>query len=200
MQLNRYLLHPLQTFIVLVAMLIPHSLILAEGNSAFTVESLFALIKKTQPVIINFQEFKTVSYLEIKLEHHGILEFRPPDYLRREVVKPTKEITIITGDQISIKTAKNTKTISMDEHPAIRAFVSAFRAPLAGDSAAINDLFKLKLTGTKAAWILKLRPIKASVSTYLEEIIISGKDDVIETIETIERNGDTSYLILSSSQ
>lgn len=189
----------LQIIIALFALLLPHSFSVAESTPAFTVETLFTQLKMTQPVVLEFQEFKTVSYLEIKLEQNGILEFRPPDYLRREIIKPTEEVTVISGDQISIKTASNEKTISLDEHPAIRALVSAFRAPLSGNYAEIKDLFKINLKGTVASWSLELKPVRASVSTYLAEIIINGKHNQIETIETIEQNGDSSYLILSSA-
>ncbi len=200
MTLDQKLLKPLRIIIALFALLIPHGFITAETDSAFTLESLFAQLKKTQPVLLEFQEFKTVSYLAIKLEQHGTLEFRPPDYLRREVTKPAAETTIISGDQISIKTATNEKTINIDEHPAIRTLVSAFRAPLSGDFAEIKELFKVKLKGTKESWSLQLKPARAAVSTYISEITITGKDSQIETIETIERDGDSSYLILSSTQ
>lgn len=171
------------------------------SETALTVETLFQQLKKSSPKKLTFVEIKTIGFLDVKLEQHGTLEFFPPDTVRRVVNKPDYEMTVIEGDTVTIRREQapngKTKTVNINDHPAIRAFVSAFRAPITGDLTTLKQSFSLQLSGDISQWSLVLTPSSYAISSYLSEVIIDGEFDTILTVETIESNDDASYLILT---
>ena len=169
----------------------------ASRQDNFTLQQLFLLLQKTEAVTIQFSEIKTLSFLDTPLKQEGELEFRPPDYLRRELIDPMSEKTVVRGDKMIVTSENGTRKINLTDHPVIGAFISAIRAPLTGKPDEIKNWFEIRLHGTEDEWKLELIPNRAPLSYHLSAMILTGIKDRIHTIETIETDHDSSIMILN---
>jgi len=159
-----------------------------------SIGTLFQQLKKNESVTIKFAEIRRTRFLSLPETLTGVMKFRPPAYFER---KSGSRAMVIDGDQISISSASGNKTLNINESPALQAMVTAFVAPLSGEPDKISNFFSIDLAGTEAAWTLKLKPLSTAVSGYIKSISMTGSNGQILTIETVESNGDTSYITLN---
>jgi len=141
-----------------------------------------------------FTETKQMEMLETPLLLKGTLLYRAPDYVRKEVFEPYAEIFEINGEQLTYQKGAKQRSLSLDEHPTIRAFAEAFRATLAGNLNILQQYFKLVLSGDRSQWTLRLEPLGTRLRTAIDAIVISGTGARPLTIKTLERDGTTSIL------
>ena len=90
--------------------------------------------------------------------------------------------------------AHQKRTLSLQNYPAVWAFVESFRSTLAGDITTLNRFYHVTLEGRPKQWLLILRPIDAQIKNLVSEIRISGSLEQINTIETREAGGDYSVM------
>lgn len=150
---------------------------------------LLADLGRTAPERITYSETRHIAYLDMPLTSRGVLEFRPPDWLRRSV-EGSDESYLITGDVVRIDSARGTREIALDAHPALRAFAESLRATLAGDLGRLQRLFRVELRGDREAWRLRLLPRDSEVGRLISQIELSGTAAQLLRIETREAGGD----------
>ena len=89
------------------------------------------------------REEETYSSLLTKpLVTRGVLRFTPPSRLEKNVLEPAHERYVVEGDLVTFESERKrvTRTISLDDYPALRGFVEAFRAGLTGDAVELNQV------------------------------------------------------------
>lgn len=118
----------------------------AEG---FALEDLGQLLAGARQSEAEFVETKTLAMLDRPLRLQGRLYFRAPDYVRKQVTSPHHEDYEIDGEQVRIQDERGSRTISLDRHPALRAFAEAFRATLGGD-ARLARVERIEVAGSGA--------------------------------------------------
>lgn len=160
----------------------------------FNLDDLGALLSGVRQSQAEFVETKQLALLERPLRLQGRLYFRAPDYVRKEVTSPDYEDYEIEGDQVRIRNAEGSRTVSLDRHPALRAIAAAFRATLGGDFAALQRFYRLQLTGSRADWQLQMIPRDPSMAARIEHIEVTGSGAELFSVLILESDGDQSLM------
>lgn len=180
----------------------PAELVPAQGEQAsseWTVEQVMASIKEGREPTVSFEETTYSLLLTKPLVARGVLRFTPPSRLEKEVLEPSRERYVVEGDLVTFESERKrvTRTISLDDYPALRGFVEAFRAGVTGDSALLKRLYETVLDGHRRQWVLQLRPRDPAAKTMLDSIQFSGSEGRIHSITIRLPDGDRSVMTLS---
>lgn len=162
----------------------------------FQLDRLMQDFSQTSVVQARFEEEKKLAVLESPLQLSGTLIYHKPDYLKKQVNQPRYSLLEIKGDQMRIADSVKERKISLDRHPAIRAFAEAYRATLAGDRATLEHYFDVYTSGTYTNWQLLLLPKTDSVRKFVQHIKLSGTGANISAIETLTPPGDLSIMTI----
>jgi len=170
----------------------------ASPRPDWTVEQLVARLKEQREPAVFFEE-KTYSSLLIEpLSAKGVLRFVPPATLEKEIIEPHRERYLIDGDLILFESAKKgiKKTIALDDYPALRSLVEAFRASVTGDAARLLHYYETTIGGDRRRWTLLLRPRESEGKRIVDYILLTGTDGRIETVAIRAPDGDRSVMTL----
>jgi Outer membrane lipoprotein carrier protein LolA-like len=177
-------------------------LVCGSGKAGFggdwTVEALMGLLKEQRQRSVPFEEATYSSLLTEPVTVRGLLKFDPPDRLEKIVTAPFHERYVVDGDRVTLESVRKgvTRTVSLDEYPALRSFVEAFRASLSGNAARLRDLYELTLDGSRGKWTLLLRPHDPSGQSVVDYILLSGSEGRVVTIAIRAPDGDRSVMTL----
>jgi len=80
-------------------------------------------------------------------------------------------------DQGTILITRGSKNyrLQLQDYPALAAFIDSIRGTLAGDAAALQHNYILKLQGAMAHWTLQLLPANEQIKAVVQRISISGE-------------------------
>lgn len=144
----------------------------------------------------DYVEKQYLAMLEIPLESHGTLTFHAPDILEKISTDGGNSYRI-EGEQLQTQLNGEQHQISLNNYPALAAFVASFRATLAGDQQILQHYYHATLSGELNDWTLLLEPKQAEMATIIRSITMHGSKNRVRLIETVERSGDSSQLQLS---
>ena len=169
------------------------------ANEAWTVEQVVASLKEGREPSVSFEEATYSSLLTEPLIVRGVLRFTPPSTLEKEVLEPYRERYVIEGDRVTFESERKRvkKTISLEDYPALRSFVEAFRASFTGDVARLKQVYDTTVEGSSRQWTLLLRPRDAAGRSMVESLTLSGSEGQIATITIRLPDGDRSVMTLS---
>lgn len=155
-----------------------------------------AQVKKSRA---RFVERKHLSMLKTPLTSSGTLEYIAPDRLEKHTLLPKSEKLTLNHDKLVVQSgdASASRTLSLQEYPSIWAFVESIRSTLAGDIETLNRFYNASLKGSQRQWQLILRPVDSQSKSMVDEILIKGGFDQIDTIEIRESGGDFSVMSIS---
>lgn len=169
----------------------------ALGADGWTEESVLQRLARSQPTRVAFREVKHSPFVTGPVVLQGHLEYRPPDYLSKEVAIPFNERYVVAGGRIEIwRDGTLWRSLGLDQHPVIAAFAAAFRATLGGDPAQLRTHFLIELQGDAGRWSMTLRPRDKEVERFVAAIRLTGHDDRIGEIEIRETGGEVSVMRL----
>lgn len=168
-------------------------------NSEWTVEQVVASLKEEREPAVAFEEATHSSLLTKPLVARGVLRFTPPSRLEKDVLEPAHERFVVEGDLVTFESERRrvARTISLDEYPALRGFVEAFRAGMTGDAALLKRMYETVLDGDRRQWVLQLRPRDPAAQTMLDSIQFTGSEGRILSITIRLPGGDRSVMTLS---
>jgi len=169
------------------------------ANEAWTVEQVVAALKEGREPVVAFEEATYSTLLTEPLIVRGVLRFTPPATLEKEVWEPYRERYVIEGDQVTFESERKRvkKTISLEDYPALRSFVEAFRASFTGDVARLKQVYDTTVEGSSRQWALLLRPRDSAGRSMVESLTLSGAEGQIATITIRSPDGDRSVMTLS---
>lgn len=164
----------------------------------WSLEQLVTLLKDQREPVVAFEEKTYSSLLTEPLTVRGLLRFTPPARLEKDVTEPYRERYVIEGDTITFESERKRikKTISLDDYPALRSFVEAFRASLTGDAAQLTKVYETTVEGDRQKWTLLLRPHEPSGKAVVDYLLLSGSEGRIATIAIRAPDGDRSVMTL----
>lgn len=170
-----------------------------QGRDGWTVEQLVESLKEGREPSIPFEEATYSSLLTEPLIVRGVLRFLPPARLEKDVLEPYRERYVIEGDQVTFESERKgvKRTISLEDYPALRSFVEAFRASFTGDAAQLKQSYATTLEGNRRKWVLSLRPHDPAGKAIVDSILFSGSEGRIATITVRAPDGDRSVITLS---
>lgn len=168
------------------------------SSTGWTVEQVVASLKEGREPSVSFEEATYSSLLTEPLIVRGVLRFTPPATLEKEVVEPYRERYVIEGDRVIFESErKHVKTtVSLEDYPALRSVVEAFRASFTGDVAQLKKVYETTVEGTSRQWTLLLRPHDKAGKSMVDYLLLSGSEGRIVTIAIRAPDGDRSVMTL----
>lgn len=151
----------------------------------------FATIEESRA---RFQEEKHLAMLTEPLKLSGTLRYVRPDRIEKQVDQPYAESLSIERDRLKWETQGRTRTLSLRSQPQIWALAESLRATLAGDLPALQRHYAVKLEGSPTQWNLTLEPRYDSLSQFIEQIRMQGRDNQLRQVEIIEASGNRSLM------
>ncbi len=173
-----------------------------EGESSgWNAERLIATLSKNRQAEVRFEETAFSNLLTEPLKTQGILRFTPPARLEKHVTAPYDERYLVDGDTVLFerKTKGINRTLSLQDYPALQAFVEAFRSTLANDVVTLKRFYSVTLQGEPRRWVLILRPLDTAAQELVESIRFSGEGEQVRGIEIRAPDGDRSVMVMTGS-
>lgn len=170
----------------------------AAASSEWTIDALMAALKEQRQSTVPFEEATYSSLVTEPLLSKGELKFVPPDRLEKVITSPSPERYVVEGDRVTVESQRRggQRTISLEEHPALRSFVEAFRLSLNGDAARLGQVYEVTLQGSRGKWTLLLRPRDDIGKSVVDYILLTGSEGRVSTIAIRSPDGDRSVMTL----
>jgi hypothetical protein len=170
------------------------------GSTGWNVEQLIESLAKNRQAEVRFEETAFSNLLTQPLKTQGILRFTPPTVLEKHITAPHDERYLVEGDTVLFesKTKGTNRTLSLQDYPALRAFIEAFRSTLANDVITLRRLYSVTLQGEPRRWVLILRPLDKAVQALVESIRFSGEKEQVSSIEILAPDGDRSVMVITT--
>lgn len=164
----------------------------ALGAPPWTPERLLAGFAQQGSARATFIEKKTVRVLERPLISSGELRFEAPDLLEKRTLRPRPELLRLEGDRLTLEREDRKLSLDLRSTPEAAAFVDSIRGTLAGDRAALERVYRLRLEGGEASWALTLTPREPALAAWVKRIRIAGRRADVTVIEILHANGDST--------
>lgn len=161
---------------------------------AWTLERLLEGFAQVREARASFVERKTVRVLEAPLVSSGELRFEAPDRLEKRTLRPRPELLRLEGDALTLERGERRLQLSLRSHPEAGAFVESIRGTLAGDRAALERVYALRLEGAERSWVLTLTPRDPAMAPLVTRIRIAGRRADVSVIEILLANGDSTLM------
>jgi outer membrane lipoprotein-sorting protein len=171
------------------------------GAAEFGLAELMRLLAQVPSAEARFTETRRIALLQSPLVVKGRLAYVRPDRLEKHVLEPYDERTVVSGNTVVIenRTRNRTTTVSLTSAPAILTLVESLRATLAGDTAALERHYAVRLEGRPEDWTLTLTPRAQSVIALIAQVRLSGKGARVLRVEVDEAGGDSSLMVIEGS-
>jgi hypothetical protein len=170
------------------------------GSTGWNVEQLIENLAKNRQAEVRFEETAFSNLLTQPLKTQGILRFTPPTVLEKHITAPHDERYLVDGDTVLFesKTKGTNRTLSLQDYPALQAFVEAFRSTLANDVVTLKRFYSVTLQGAPRRWVLILRPLDKATQELVESIRFSGEGEQVRAIEIRAPDGDRSVMVITT--
>jgi outer membrane lipoprotein-sorting protein len=173
----------------------------AERSGALRLEQLMQRLAQVKTASGKFVERKELAILTTPLESSGTLIYTAPGRLEKHTLRPKPESLILDEKTLTIedKARNRRRTLTLEEHPVVWAFVESIRATLAGDLKSLNRFYRVSLQGEENRWHLTLKPRDPGMQAVIEEIAISGSGSQVSVIDIHEPRGDRSTMTITGT-
>jgi len=168
------------------------------GAAGWSLEELMQSMRQVKTTRAKFIERKYLAILNAPLEFSGTLVYIAPRRLEKHTLLPKAESMILDQEMLTLESKEKSqrRTIALQEHPVIWAFVEGIRSTLAGDLETLNRFYRISPEGGESKWRLVLKPVEPDMQRVVSEIRISGGGSRISVIEIIETEGDRSIMTI----
>ena len=172
-------------------------LVLAGGAwpaPAFDLARLMRLLGETPSSEAPYVEKKFSALLSQPVVSAGMLVYRRPDVVEKNMAVPHQESYRIAGRELTVTRNGAQRRIPLSSEPLLAASAASLRGVLSGDAKQLGEYFRLALAGTENDWKLEMMPIDEEVTRYLQRIVVSGRAGRVRQVEVRETSGDRSVL------
>lgn len=147
----------------------------------------------------DFEETHHSAVLKEPLKTKGTLTFIAPSTVEKHVLEPFEERYRADDDMLVVEKHEEgrSRTLLLEDYPALEAFVEGFRAVLAGDAESLRQRYDVRLEGDQDIWILILTPLDDSVRELVQVLRFEGKGDALTFVRIREPNGDHSTMVIT---
>jgi len=168
----------------------------ASADSSGTLDQLMQLLATRRQGHVTFNEVQHLAVLDGPLESSGELVYEAPDRLEKRTLAPRPETLVLSHGVLSATRAGRTRVMELAAAPQLAPLIESIRATLAGDRAALERIFSVRLAGDLGAWSLQLVPRDAAAARLVKEVRISGAHERLQTVEILASDGDRSRLTI----
>ncbi len=147
----------------------------------------------------NFTEQRFSKLLDAPTESNGTLVYTAPNRFEKHTLKPVEERMSVERDMVTLEQVarKQKRSIFIGQNPALTAIIDGMRGALSGNLPALQQNFLVTAQGNAAIWRISMVPLEAKQLGYVRTINVSGKEDVIESIEIQQADGDRSIMSMT---
>ncbi|WP_428374585.1 LolA family protein [Lichenicoccus sp.] len=146
----------------------------------------------------HFSMQKHLSSLTAPVLSQGTLAYRRPDHLEQDTTVPQPERLLIEGDSVSISSpGQPTRTLPLDESPALRILTDTLRGTLAGDLGTLRRHFTLDESGGIDRWRIVLHPAGNVAAQVVKLATIDGAGSDVRQIDIVQANGDEQRMTIT---
>jgi hypothetical protein len=162
-------------------------------------DRLMALLAERTRGHVSFVEQNYLAVLDRPVEASGELLYERPDRLEKRTLAPRPASLMLEKGDLTIQSGRRKRVLALHDYPQIAPFIESIRATLAGDRAALEQVFQLGFEGSLARWTLSLVPLDAKLKAVVREIRIEGARDELHTVTILQTDGDRSVMTIGSS-
>jgi hypothetical protein len=191
-------MRPVKSVLWLVAALAWSSL--AQAQTEFNLESLFALMSGQTRVATTFTEKKFIKGLDAPIESSGELGFEAPSRMVKRTLLPKPETLTLDERMVTVERGRQMRTLSLDDYPELAVHIEGIRACLAGDRAALDRIYHIELSGSAAHWKMTLLPRNEKAAAQVKAIHLGGVQADVRTVQVLLTDGDSSLTNIARPQ
>lgn len=169
----------------------------SRAESNWTIEQLMQALAANTSGHASFIEKKSIAMLDKPVESSGELFYTAPDRLEKRTLKPKPESMLLDKDKMIVEQRGKKRTLQLQNYPEVAAFIDSIRGTLAGDRKALERAYQLSLTGDEKNWNLTLLPIEDKMKKIVAKISIAGSGNLLQTIDILQADGDSSQMIIT---
>ncbi len=152
-------------------------------------------LKQVQSSEARFVEVHTFSFLKEGLTSKGILTYKKPDVIRKQVTEPKTELFEASGDYLKVQQqGGEVRELLLQNYPLVATFVNAYRGILSGDKALLMFHFETSFSGDSASWRITLTPKDDEVAQLVQAMMVEGAGKRLTKIIIKESGGDQSVM------
>ncbi len=169
----------------------------SHAENTWDLDQLMRALASTSSGHASFIEKKNIAVLDKPVESSGELFYTAPDRLEKRTLKPKPESMLLEKDKLTVEQRGKKHVLSLQSYPEIAAFIDSIRGTLAGDRKALEKSYKLSLSGSQEDWKLNLLPSQDKMKKVVSSIMISGANQLVQTIEIKQADGDSSVMTIT---
>ncbi|WP_428996006.1 outer membrane lipoprotein carrier protein LolA [Paraburkholderia ferrariae] len=166
------------------------------AQPAWTLDRLMSTLAQRKSGRASFTETKYLSIATQPVESSGELVFVAPDHLEKITQNPKPEHLVVDGDMLTVQRENHKYTLALARYPELGAFIESIRATLAGNRFALEQVYKVALTGEGDDWTLTLTPLDSRMRKVVSTITIDGTRDAMRSVAIQQADGDHSVMRL----
>jgi outer membrane lipoprotein-sorting protein len=147
----------------------------------------------------NFTEQRFSKLLDAPTESTGTLVYTAPNRFEKHTLKPVEERMSVERDIVTLEQVarKQKRSIFIGQNPALTAVIDGMRGALSGNLPALQQNFSVTAQGSSTSWQINMVPFEAKQLGYVRNIKVSGKENVIDSIEIQQADGDRSIMSMT---
>ncbi|AOJ25841.1 MULTISPECIES: LolA-related protein [Burkholderia] len=168
----------------------------ADTTPAWNLDRLMSTLARHKSGRATFTETKYLSIATQPVESSGELVFVAPDHLEKHTLSPKPEHLVVDGDMLTVERNNRTFTLALARYPELGAFIDSIRATLAGNRFALEQVYKVALSGRGDDWTLTLTPLDARMLKVVSTITLDGTRDELRGVAIRQADGDRSVMRL----
>lgn len=168
------------------------------GASAWSLDRLMSTLGQKKSGHASFVETKYLSIAAQPVTSAGVLVFTAPDHLEKRTETPKPEDLVVDGDKLTVDRNGHRFTMALTQYPELSAFIESIRATLAGNRFALEQVYKVTVTGQGDDWTLALTPLDSRMRKTISTITLTGTRDLLHTVAIQQADGDHSLMRLQN--
>lgn len=173
---------------------------MAPAWAQWNVDALMQRLAQHPTGEARFTETKKLSMLDAPVVSSGTLLYSPPDRLEKNTLQPKPESLVLERDRLTVVRDGKKHELRLRQYPEVMGIVEAIRGTLMGNQSLLRQYYALQLSGSEASWRLVLTPADERTQRWVTQILISGKQNQIATIETLQADGDRSVMSIEPAK
>lgn len=171
-----------------------------QAQAGWTLEQLMLGLSKIKSATTDFGEDQYIGLLTKPLHSSGVLVYVAPSRLEKDSLAPSRQSVIIDGDKLTMRQSNGqTRTVMLQDHPEIGAFVESLRSTLSGDLGSLRRFYDVAFMGSADYWQLTLEPNDQRVRKLVKTIRIDGSNFSLNSVEILHADGDRSVMTMTKS-
>jgi Outer membrane lipoprotein carrier protein LolA-like len=168
----------------------------ASASSGWNLDRLMATLAQSKSGRARFIETKYLAIAAQPVESSGELVFVAPDHLEQRTTRPKPEDLVVDGDKLTVDRNNHKYTLALANYPQLAAFIESIRGTLSGNRYALEQVYKVTVTGHGDDWSMTLVPIESQMLKVVSMITLAGTRDNLQSVTINQADGDHSVMKL----